>query len=323
MKIIFMGTPLFAVPIAEEIKKKHEIVLVVTQPDQYNYKKKTVTFSPVKNWAIENNLPIFQPEKIKLEKEEVFKYDADLIVTAAFGQIIPEDMLEFPKYKAINVHGSLLPKYRGGAPIQRAIINGDSKTGITIMYMAKKMDAGDIIKMSELPILDSDNQDTVFEKLSLLGKSMILDVIDALEKGNVVAIPQNEDEVTYAYNLTKEDELINFNKTARDVFNQIRGLNSNPGAYFKLDDLNIKVYDSFVSEQTTNAKPGTIIGISKKSFEISCSDGTVISITEVQLPSKNKMPARDFINGQGRKLLTIGKEINSGDENSFFKGGNV
>ncbi len=323
MKIIFMGTPQFAVPIAEEIKTKHEIVLVVTQPDQYNYKKKTVIFSPVKKWAIENNIPVFQPEKIRLEKEEVFKYEADLIVTAAFGQIIPEDMLEYPKYKAINVHGSLLPKYRGGAPIQRAIINGDSKTGITIMYMAKKMDAGDIIKIEELPILDSDNQDTMFEKLSELGKNMILDVIDDLEKGKVIATPQCESEVTYAYNLTKEDEIVNFNKTARDVFNQIRGLNSNPGAYFKLDDLNIKVYNSFVSEKITNEKPGIIIGISKNSFEISCKDGSVISITEVQLPSKNKMPARDFINGQGRKLLVIGKEINSGEKDLFFKGGNV
>ncbi len=312
MKIIFMGTPNFAVPIASEILKKHEIVLVVTQPDQYNYKKKTVIFSPVKQWAVDNNLPVFQPEKIRDEKNVIFEYQADLIVTAAYGQIIPEDILNFPKYKAINVHGSLLPKYRGGAPIQRAIINGDDKTGITIMYMAKKMDAGDIIKIEELPILDSDNQDTIFEKLSQLGKNMILEVIDDLEKNKIKAIPQDENQVTYAYNLTKEDEKINFNNSARDVFNQIRGLNSNPGAYFTIDNTNIKVYNSIVKDSLCDKKPGTIVGISKNSFEISCKDGSIISILELQLPSKNKMLARDFINGQGRKLLSINKEINNG-----------
>ena len=312
MKIIFMGTPSFAVPIANEILKKHEIVLVVTQPDQYNYKKKTVIFSPVKQWAVDNNLPVFQPVKIKEEKEEIFKYDVDLIVTAAYGQIIPQDVLDYPKYKAINVHGSLLPKYRGGAPIQRSIINGDEKTGITIMYMAKKMDAGDIIKIKELPILDSDNQDTMFEKLSLLGKDMILEVIDELEKGLVNPIPQDESLVSFAYNLTKEDERVDFNKTARGVFNQIRGLNSNPGAYFTIDNTIIKVYNSIVKDGKTDQKPGVIVGISKNSFEVSCKDGTIISILEIQLPSKNKMLVRDFINGQGRKLLAINKEINNG-----------
>lgn len=312
MKIIFMGTPNFAVPIVNEIKKKHEVVLVVTQPDQYNYKKKTVVFSPVKQWAIDNDIPVFQPEKIRKEKEELFKYECDLIVTAAYGQIIPQDVLDYPKFKAINVHGSLLPKYRGGAPIQRAIINGDEKTGITIMYMAKKMDAGDIIKMQELPILDVDTQDTMFEKLSNLGKDMILDVIDDLEMGNVSPIKQNEDEATFAYNLTKEDEKIDFTKTARDVFNQIRGLNSNPGAYFTIDNTIIKVYNSIVKEGKCDQKPGFIVGIDKKAFDISCKDGTIISILELQLPSKNKMLARDFINGQGRKILAINKEINNG-----------
>jgi len=312
MKIIFMGTPNFAVPIANEILKKHEIVLVVTQPDQYNYKKKTIIYSPVKQWAVDNNIPVFQPVKIKEEKELIFKYDVDLIVTAAYGQIIPQDILDYPRYKAINVHGSLLPKYRGGAPIQRSIINGDDKTGITIMYMAKKMDAGDIIKIKELPILDEDTQDTMFEKLSNLGKDMILEVLEDIENQNVKSYPQDESLVTYAYNLTKEDEKIDFTKTARDVFNQIRGLNSNPGAYFTIDNTNIKVYNSIVKEGLCDKKPGLIVGINKNSFDVSCKDGTIISILELQLPSKNKMSARDFINGQGRKLLSIDKEINNG-----------
>lgn len=312
MKIIFMGTPQFAVPIANEILKKHEIVLVVTQPDQYNYKKKSVVYSPVKTWAINNDIPIFQPIKIKQEKEEIFKYDVDLIVTAAYGQIIPVDILHYPRFKSINVHGSLLPKYRGGAPIQRAIMNGDVKTGITIMYMEKKMDAGDIIRVNEIPITEKDNQDSMFEKLSLLGKEMILDVIEDIENDKVNAVPQNENDVSYAYNISKEDERINFYKTAKDVFNQIRGLNSNPGAYLTIDNLNIKVYNSIIKNVKCNEKPSIIVGINKDSFDISCKDGSVISILEVQLPSKNKMSARDFINGHGRKLLQLNKEINNG-----------
>ena len=312
MKVIFMGTPKFAVPILDKIRSAHDVVLVVTQPDQYNYKKKTVLYNPVKQYAMENNLDIFQPEKIKLEADYILNKTCDIIVTAAYGQIVPESILNHPKYKCINVHGSLLPKYRGGAPIQRAIINGESKTGITIMYMAKKMDAGDIIVKKELPILDSDTQDSVFEKLSVMGSEMILDVLRDLENNCVVSIPQDENEVTYAYNLTKEDELINFNNDARGVFNQIRGLNSNPGAYFTIDNINIKVYNSNVVNKSTTKKPGTIVAINKNSFEVACGNNSVIEILELQVPGKNKMLARDFINGQGRKLLCVDKEIQYG-----------
>lgn len=312
MKVIFMGTPKFAVPILDKIRSAHDVVLVVTQPDQYNYKKKTVLYNPVKQYAMENNLDIFQPEKIKLEADYVLNKTCDIIVTAAYGQIVPECILNHPKYKCINVHGSLLPKYRGGAPIQRAIINGESKTGITIMYMAKKMDAGDIIVKKELPILDSDTQDSVFEKLSVMGSEMILDVLRDLENNCVVSIPQDENEVTYAYNLTKEDELINFNNDARGVFNQIRGLNSNPGAYFTIDNINIKVYNSNVVNKSTTKKPGTIVAINKNSFEVACGNNSIIEILELQVPGKNKMLARDFINGQGRKLLCVDKEIQYG-----------
>lgn len=309
MKIIFMGTPNFAVPILERIASKHEILLVVTQPDQYHKRKRTYLPTPVKEWALVNRLEVFQPEKIKQGVDKILSYDVDLIVTAAYGQFIPKVILEHPKYRSINVHGSLLPKYRGGAPIQRAIINGEEKTGISIIYMESKMDAGDILKMAEIPILDIDNQDTMFEKLSYLGRDLILDIIDDIETGQVQPIKQNEDEVSFAYNLTKADELIDFKKTAREVFNQIRGLNSNPGAYFTIDGIDIKVYNSKVSSILTSAKPGVIVGINKDSFDISCQDHTVISITELQLPSKNKIRAIDFLNGSGRKLIEINKEI--------------
>ncbi len=317
MNVIFMGTPEFSVPILDEINKVHNITLVVTQPDSYNIKKKEYIYSPVKKWAIEKNISIFQPEKIRDDYEKILNTPCDIIVTAAYGQIVPEVILNYPRLKAINVHGSLLPKYRGGAPIQRSIINGDDKTGITVMYMAKKMDAGDILYQKELPILDSDNQDTIFSKLSIMASSFINDIIEKLDKNELKPISQDEDKVTYAYNLTKEDEHIDFNKSARSVFNQIRGLNSNPTGYFIIDNENIKVYTSIEKNDEIcynnmldfNPKPGMVVGINKDSFDVLCGDGKVISILEIKLPGRNRMRVRDFLNGQGRKMLSIGKEI--------------
>ena len=309
MKIIFMGTPNFAVKILEKVCEKHDVVLVCTQPDTYNYRKKIEVYSPVKEYAISHNIEVFQPVKIKDEMDKILNTPCDLIVTAAYGQFIPSKILEYPRFKAINVHGSLLPKLRGGAPIQRAIINGDEKTGITIMYMAKKMDAGDIIAKREIPILDSDNQETLFEKLSILGSEMILDTIDLIEKGQVNPIKQDESEATFAYNLEKNDEIIDFNKDARGVFNQIRGLNPNPGGFFVIDNIQVKVYNSSVSTAKTEYDPGVICGIYKDHFDVSCLNKTVISILELQLPGKTRIQARDFVNGSGKKILSIGKKI--------------
>ena len=317
MNVIFMGTPEFSVPIVNEISKLHQVTLVVTQPDTYNIKKKEVVYSPVKKWALDNNIEVFQPEKIRVDYEKILSTPCDIIVTAAYGQIVPVEVLDYPRLKAINVHGSLLPKYRGGAPIQRAIINGESKTGITIMHMAKAMDAGDILYQEELPILDTDTQDTIFNKLSLLATSFINDIIGKLDGGLLNPVPQDESLVTYAYNLTKEDEHIDFNKSARAVFNQIRGLNSNPTGYFILDNQNVKVYSSVVKKDESCYNnmleeipvSSRIVGINKDSFDVSCANGSVISILEIKLPGKNKMSVKDFINGQGRKMLAIGKEI--------------
>ena len=309
MKIIFMGTPIFGMKILEALTSKHEIVLVVTQPDQYNKRKKGLVAPPVKQWALDNGLEVIQPESIKTEVERIKFLDVDLIVTAAYGQFIPTKILNHPRYKSINVHGSLLPKYRGGAPIQRAIINGEDKTGISIIYMGAKMDAGDIIKKEAIDILEVDTQDTIFEKLSVLGSKLVLEAIDEIEQGTVTLEKQNEEEVTFAYNLTKDDEKIDFSKSARDVFNQIRGLNSNPGAYFSLEDLTIKVYNSRVSDYQTDYPPGVIIKINKDSFDVSCKDNTVISILEVQPPSKNRMSVRDYLNGSGKNIIVKNKEI--------------
>ena len=310
MNIVFMGTPQFAVSIVDEIRKKHNVVLVVTQPDVYNIKKKKYDYSEVKKYALENNLPLFQPEKIREDYQTILDLDVDLIVTAAYGQIIPKTLLDYPKYKCINVHGSLLPKHRGGAPIQRSIINGDKETGVTIMYMAEKMDAGDMLMQRSIPILDSDTQDTMFDKLSKLGAEMINVLIDDLINDNISPVKQDESLVTFSYNLTKQDELVTFDKDAIKVFNQIRGLNSNPGGYFIMDNQNIKVYSSKVSNKSHNDEIGTIIGINKDSFDVACDNNTVISITEIKMPSKNKMAVKDFLNGQGKKLITIGKKLN-------------
>lgn len=309
MKIIFMGTPQFAVPILAEIAKVHDVILVVTQPDQYHFRRKEIVFSPVKEWAVAHQYPVFQPVKIRQEYQPILDLEADLIVTAAYGQFVGENVLQHPRYKAINVHGSLLPKYRGGAPIQRALMNGDDKTGITMIYMAKKMDAGDILAQQEIDILDCDNQDTLFAKLSDLAATMINAVLVDLEQGTSVSTPQNEDMVTFATNLTKEDEKIDFSKPARQVFNQIRGLSSNPGGYFILDNQIVKVYNSVVSHRHHNGDTGRIIAIDKHSFDISCGGDSSISILEIQLPSKNRMSVRDFINGQGRKMLQVNKKV--------------
>lgn len=304
-----MGTPQFAVPILAEIAKVHDVILVVTQPDQYHFRRKEIVFSPVKEWAVAHQYPVFQPVKIRQEYQPILDLEADLIVTAAYGQFVGENVLQHPRYKAINVHGSLLPKYRGGAPIQRALMNGDDKTGITMIYMAKKMDAGDILAQQEIDILDCDNQDTLFAKLSDLAATMINAVLVDLEQGTSVSTPQNEDMVTFATNLTKEDEKIDFSKPARQVFNQIRGLSSNPGGYFILDNQIVKVYNSVVSHRHHNGDTGRIIAIDKHSFDISCGGDSSISILEIQLPSKNRMSARDFINGQGRKMLQVNKKV--------------
>ena len=311
MKIIFMGTHQFAVKILEKILEKHEVVLVVTQPDSYVGRKKILTPSAVKTCAIEHGLKVFQPEKLNSEKEVILNTECDLIVTAAYGQIIGMKILEHPRYKSINVHGSLLPKYRGGAPIQRAVINGDEKTGITIMYMSKGMDEGDIIAQEECEILNTDTSGDVFDKLSTLGSEMILDVIDQIEQGTNSRSPQDHSQATYAYNLKKEDELLDFNRSAQQVYNQIRGLNPNPGAYFTIDDVTYKVFSSCVSSKSSHGKEvGTIANVSKVSFDIVCLDDTLITISELIPQGKRLMSVRDYLNGAGKNIIIEGKKVN-------------
>ena len=316
MKIVFMGTPSFGATILKEILKKHDVVLVVTQPDKEVGRKRVIEFSAVKKVAIENNIDVFQPFSIRKEYEHIINnYKFDLIVTAAYGQIVPMKLINFPKYKAINVHGSLLPKGRGGAPIQRSIMYGEKETGISIMYMAASMDSGDILVQEKLDILDSDNCETLFEKMALLGAKMINPLIDDLEKENVNPIKQDESKVTYTYALTKDDEILDFNKSNYLVNCQIRALSPNIGATFYIDSKSYKVYEGFISNETYSGEVGEIVSVEKKSFKVLCDNQKAIEFRMIKPEGKNLMNVSDFLNGNGRNILIKGKKVSSKKEN--------
>lgn len=300
MKIIFMGTPNFAVPSLEALNEKYEVVLVVSQPAKPEGRKGILKNPPVALKALELGIQLFQPEHIKNEYEYFKNIKADMIVTAAYGQFIPTKILNLYK-KCINVHGSLLPHHRGGAPIQRAIINGDKKTGVTIMEMVKKMDAGRMYASSEIPILDSDNNSSLFEKLAIIGKNLLMENIEDIYNGKNEGIMQNEEEATISPNIAPEEEKINFNIDARKVFNLIRGLSDEPGAYCEYNGQRIKIYKASIEKNDSDASPGTIINI-KKSLIVKCKTDA-ISILELQIPGKKRMNIKDFLNGQ--KLLNL------------------
>lgn len=296
LKVIFMGTPEFCVPILEALHENYNVLAVVTQPDKEVGRKREIMFSPIKKKAIELGLKVLQPIKIKEEYEDIINLNPDLIVTCAYGQIVPEIILNNPKYGCINVHASLLPKLRGGAPIHKAIIYGYEKTGITIMYMDKGMDTGDMISKIEVTIEDNDTAETLHDKLQSVSVPLLLDTIPSIVNGTNDRIKQNNDEATYAYNVSREEEHIDFNKTTKEVFNQVRGLNSWPGAYAVLDGVNIKIWACKKYDNNSDANSGTIINLDKTGMEVKTSDGSVL-ITELQVSGKKKMNIKDFVNG--------------------------
>ncbi len=294
MKIIFLGTPSFAVPIMEALNEKYEIALVVTQPDKPG-KHNKLTASSVKERALELGLEVFQPIKIRNDYEKILEKKADIMITAAYGQFIPEALLNSFKY-CLNVHGSLLPYHRGGAPIQRAIMNGDKVTGVTIMEMVKAMDAGRMFAKREVEILDSDNNSSLFTKLSLVGRDLLLESLPDIISGKNQGEAQDESKATYSYNLTKEEELIDFNKESQAIFNQVRGLSLEPGAYFTYKNENFKVYKTKAVLNDSDLLPGTIISLNKELL-IKTKDGA-ISILEIKPAGKKVMPIKNFLNGQ-------------------------
>lgn len=302
MRIVFMGTPEFSVPILESLIENYEVVLVVTQPDKLVGRKKQLEETPVKKCALKHNIPVFQPTAIKEDYEPIIKANPDIIITAAFGQFIPKIVLDFAPYKAINVHGSLLPKYRGGSPIQSAIIKGEEETGITIMYMASKMDAGDIIVQKSLPITDSDDNGTMFSKLSLLGRDLLLETLPLIFAKTNQRIPQDETKVTYAYNISHEEQFIDWNKTSKEISNLVRGLAPNPSALTSVDEVIYKIFKVEIVDYQGDEECGTILDLNKKIL-VKTLDGA-ISIEELQQSGKNKMDVKSYLNGQ--KILSIG-----------------
>jgi len=307
LKVVFMGTPSFSVPTLEGLIENTNVIAVVTQPDKEIGRHHEIKYSPIKEIALKHDIPVLQPEDIKTDYEEILNFKPDIIITCAYGQIIPKELLTTPKYKCINVHASLLPKLRGGAPIHRAIIEGHSKTGITIMYMASKMDAGDIISQREIVIEEDDTASTLHDKLSVLGRNVLLETLPAILTNNVNPIKQNESEVTYAWNISHDDERIHFNKTVREVYNHIRGLYSWPGAYCLYEGKILKVWKCL---KTDNLFPthfdGQITTIYKEGIGVKVSNGEII-LTEVQPEGKKKMSAIDFVNGLKNKDELIGK----------------
>ncbi len=313
-KIIFMGTPDFSVPILRQILNDgYEVAAVVTQPDRPVGRKRELKAPAVKEEALKHGIPVYQPEKIR-EKEELDKVLAlkpDLVVTAAFGQILPNELLEAPKYGCINVHASLLPELRGGAPIHHAILQGKEETGITIMYMAEKLDAGDILTQKSVTIEEEDNVGILHDKLSKAGAELLSETLPKLLNGELEAKQQDHSKATFAWNIKREQERIDWNAGGEQIYNQIRGLNPWPVAYTTLAGNVMKVWKGSKMAALKEGKPGEIIGFEEDGLIVHTGNNTAVKITELQPAGKKKMSAYDYLRGAGSGLkegIILGEE---------------
>ncbi|MFD2443471.1 methionyl-tRNA formyltransferase [Bacillus sp. CGMCC 1.16607] len=305
-KIIFMGTPDFSVPILKRILEDgYEVIGVVTQPDRPVGRKKIMTAPPVKVEAEKHGIPVFQPEKIRRQEdlEPILTLRPDLIVTAAFGQILPKTLLDAPKYGCVNVHASLLPELRGGAPIHYSIIQGKEKTGITIMYMAEKLDAGDILSTVEIPIEERDTVGTLHEKLSEAGSNLLSETLPKLLNSELRPIPQNDSYATFAPNIKREQERIDWTKTGEEIYNHIRGLNPWPVAYTEWEGSVLKVWWGEKYSSKIISEPGTIISLEDDGIVVQTGNETAIKITELQPSGKKKMSGEQFLRGANNQML--------------------
>lgn len=312
MKIIFMGTPQFSVSILEEVHKTYGVDLVVTQPDKLVGRKKILTYSPLKEKALELGIEVFQPRRIKNDYEPIISLNPDLIITAAYGQIIPNQVLDAPRLGAINVHGSLLPLLRGGAPIQRAIERRHKETGITIMYMAQKMDSGDIISQRVIPIDEKETSGTLFEKMSKVGTELLLETLPSILEETNSRIPQDVSKVTYGFNLKREEELIDWNMCVEDIEAKLRAFTPGPYLYTRIDGKNLKVLQAEIHQCSgfeknhSNHENGRIVKIFDNAIGVKTPNG-VLKILEVQLAGKQRQSVKQFMNGSGRNLIIVGK----------------
>ena len=311
--IVFMGTPNFSAPILQTLvdNPNYDVQAVLTQPDRPVGRKHVLTPTPVKEVAVKAGIPVLQPNKLSgsNEMQQIIDLEPDLIITAAYGQFLPTKLLEAAQIAAINVHASLLPKYRGGAPIHYAVLNGDDKTGVTIMYMVKAMDAGDIIAQKELPILATDNTGILFDKLSILGCDLLLETLPDLIAGKIKAIAQNPDEVTFSPNIKPDEEILDFTKSAQTIHNHVRGLNQFPIAHTTINGVRTKIQQTHLIDETTTALPGTVVKKGKHELWLATGDSKIIAIDELQPAGKPKMTITAYLNGhakfaQGDQVIT-------------------
>lgn len=308
MRIIYMGTPVFAVHALESIiKAGHEVVAVFTQPDKAKGRSKSLVPTPVKEVALAHDIPVFQPVRLREEENvtRIKEYAPDAIVVAAYGQILSEDILNIPKYGCINIHASLLPKYRGAAPIEWSIIDGEAKTGVTTMYMAKGLDTGDMIEKVVVPIESKDNAMTLHDKLAEAGAKLILSTLTLLEEGKAVRTPQDDAESNYAVMLKKEMGDVDFSKSATEIERLVRGLLPWPCAYTMIDGKHVKFYEAdVVACDVDGKKPGEIIAITKKNFDIACG-ADALRIKRLQPEGKKEMDAASYLNGNKLQIGMI------------------
>ncbi|CAM3720199.1 methionyl-tRNA formyltransferase [Cohnella lubricantis] len=307
MRIVFMGTPEFAVPsLRMLLEKGYNVAAVVTQPDRPKGRKRELTPPPVKAFALEHGLPVLQPEKMRAAEAvaAMAEYAPDLIVTAAYGQILPRGVLDLPRLGCVNVHGSLLPRYRGGAPIQRSVIDGEPSTGVTLMYMAEGLDTGDMIARVEVPITDEDTSGTMFEKLSVAGAKLLEEWLPRLEAGTAPRVKQDDALATYAPNLTRDDERLHWEHTSRQVFNRVRGLNPMAGAFTHLNGEVFKVWgckapaasDAELPTEWLASQPGTVLDSGPFGIRVRTGDGSIV-LTEVQPAGKKMLSAAEYARG--------------------------
>ncbi len=310
-KIVFMGTPDFSVPVLQRvIKEGYNVIAVVTQPDRPVGRKRILTPPPVKIEAVKQGIPVYQPEKIRneAELEEILALKPDLIITAAFGQILPNKLLEAPEYGCINVHASLLPELRGGAPIHYSILQGKEKTGITIMYMAEKLDAGDILTQAEVKIEEEDNVGTLHEKLSQIGSDLLAETIPKLFNREITPVKQIDAKATFAPNIKREQEKIDWDKSGEDIYNHVRGLNPWPVAYTLLKGETLKVWTTKKIQLSSPVQPGVVIDVLEEGFVVGTGNTTAVLILELQPAGKKKMLAKDYLRGAG-SFIKVGLKI--------------
>lgn len=306
LKVVFMGTPEFAIPVLKKLIENTNVVLVVTKEDKAVGRKRVLTPSSIANVASENGIEVFKPHRLRQDYQIILDKEPDIIITCAYGQIVPKEVLDYPSLGCVNVHASLLPKYRGASPITQVIMNGEEKTGVTIMYMDEGIDTGNIIHATEIPIEDNDTYGTLSEKLSVLGADLLMKTLPSIVDETNFSLAQDESEATYVGLLKREDERLDFNDTAKNIVNKIRALNPEPLANILIDNEEWKIIKAEVGESSTG-EIGIIREIGKDYFSINCQDGCV-NIKEIKPFGKKNMLVKDFLNGYKKENL-INKKV--------------